>query len=528
MTGKADTSRAGDLLAQARRLMALRRSHEAVPLLNEALKLSPRDSALRLEAGAFALRQGQIDLALRHLAICVEEDPANAAAWVQIGSAHMLARRHEDAAQAYARAREGRGEAAAPSWRYARALRLTGRHREAAQELQPIVDAPNAETAAFHEQALLCMANGRRNDAGRIWQRLAVLGSKSLVGACARARLAMLEDGPVTAPDARRVAFHLKTPFHEAIIRPGYMACRGRHHILVCHEAEEMVAFDPQVIVACDSHIAGLKQLVPGAVTVQTRHGMGSKGHAPLLAQTCDYLCLSHANQEHFFTDRGARPARGFWPIGYLQLDPLLAGNLPVIALPGKTAAPVVLFAPTIGDSVSALGMLGEDPVAALRADPDAFTLVIKAHPETAMRHPEWWQALTDSAARHANTVLVNDPAADIMPFIAACDLLVTDVSSVMFFAAAIDRPLVLLSNPARHDHPDRFDPEGPEWRWRAIGEEVEDATRLAPAIAAALADPARHAGARRACRDDMLGDLTDGRAGARLAQRIAALAPGG
>lgn len=528
MTGDNESSRAGALLTRARSLMALQRSHEAVPLLNEALKLAPRDGPLRLTAGTFALRQGQLDLALHHLRICVEAEPDNASAWTQIGSVHMLARRHGEAAQAFARAREGQGEDAGPSWRYARALRLTGQHRRAAEELQSVLKASSAETAAYHEQALLCVALGRRGDAVKIWERLARLGSKSLIGACARAHLALIEAAAVTAPDARRVAFHLKSPFHEAIVRPGYMACRGRHHVLVCQDAEELVAFDPQVIVACDSHLAGLKGLMPDAVTVQTRHGMGSKGHAPLLAQTCDYLCLSHANQERFFTERGARPARGFWPIGYLQLDPLLNGSLPAIALPGKAGAPVVLFAPTIGDSVSALGMLGDDPVAALRPDPEAFTLVIKAHPETAMRHPGWWKALSASAARHPNTVLVNDAAADIMPFVAACDLMVTDVSSVMFFAVAIDRPLVLLSNPARHDHPDRFDPEGPEWRWRSVGEEVEDGADVATAITRALADHTRHSDMRRACRDDMLGDLTDGRAGERLAQRIAALAAGG
>jgi hypothetical protein len=521
-------NRVATLLAEAQRLMALQRSEQAVPLLNEALKLDPWNSELRLQVGSFALRQGSHKQALRHFEICVAEDPGKSAVWLQIGSCHMLAGRHVEAAQAYAQARQGNGDAGAPSWRYARALRLSGQTAQAAQEIQATVALPNAETAAYHECAQLCMELGKRNDAERIWRRLAALGSKSLVGACARARLAMLDDPPVTAPDAKRVAFHLKSAFHEAIITPGYMACRSSHHVLVSHDAEELVAFDPDVIVACDSHLAAMKTLMPRAITVQTRHGMGSKGHAPLLAQTCDYLCLSHQRQEGFFTGRGVRPARGFWPIGYLQLDPLLNGSLAPAALPGKPWMRSVLFAPTIGESVSALGMLGDDPVAALRPDAEAFMLVIKAHPETAMRHPDWWARLSASARRHANVVLVNDPMADIMPYVAACDLMVTDVSSVMFFAAAVDMPLVLLSNPARHSHPERFDPEGPEWRWRNMGEEVEDAADLPSAIAAVLASPERHGAARQACRDDMLGDLTDGRAGERLSRRIAALAPGG
>ena len=49
-----------------------------------------------------------------------------------------------------------------------------------------------------------------------------------------------------------------------------------------------------------------------------------------------------------------------------------------------------------------------------------------------------------------------------------------------------------------------------------------------ARAIATALADPALHAAGRAACRAAMFGNLTDGRAGERLARRIAGLAPTG
>ncbi|MDA1071612.1 MAG: CDP-glycerol glycerophosphotransferase family protein [Proteobacteria bacterium] len=517
MSPAEDRRRAGELLAQARRLMALKRTHEAIPLLNEALQHDPASAPLRYQVGATALR---------HLTLCVGSAPDHAAAWSQIGACHMLGRRWDEAAKAYGRARAGSGEGSGPNWRLARALRLCGRLAEAEQAMLEVYRAANVETAAAHEHAVLRMALVQRETAAGLWGKLASMGGESLVGATARARLAMLDDGPVTAPDARRVAFHLKTAFHEAVVTPGWMACRGRHEVLVSHDAEELVAFDPQVIVACDSHLAGLKRLMPRAITVQTRHGMGSKGHAALLARSCDYLCLSHGRQEAFFTGQGIRPARGFWPISYLQLDPLLSGSLPPAQVPRQQGRPVVLFAPTIGDSVSALGMLGDDPVAALRPRPEDFTLVIKAHPETRMRHPDWWRVLCASAAAHDHVVLVEETSRDIMPHVAACDLMVTDVSSEMFFAVAIDRPLVLLSNPARHARPERFDPAGPEWRWRSIGEEVEEAAGLPGAIAAALAEPERRAKARRACREEMLGELIDGRAGERLARCIADLVP--
>jgi len=526
VTSQGDRSRAAELLGEARRLMALQRTHLAVPLLNEALRHDPESSELRYHVGALAVRQGELEAALRHLTLCVESEPAHAAGWSRIGGCHMLAGRYPAAAQAYLKARAGIGEESGPSWRLARALRLCGRLAEAERIMQVVYDVPSVETAAVHEYAVLHLTMGQHEAAAMLWRKLAAIKGGSLIAAIARARLAMLEDVPVDVPNARRVAFHLKSPFHEAVLTPGYMACRGHHHLLVSHDAEELVAFDPEVIVACDSHLPGLKRLMPKAVTVQTRHGMASKGHAAVLARHCDYFCLSHGRQEAFFTDQGIHPPGGFWPIGYLQLDPLLNGSLAPAAVPRAQGMPVVLFAPTIGDSVSALGMLGPDPIAALRPDPKSFALVIKPHPETAMRHQSGWRILLASAERHAHDTLISEATCDIMPWIAACDLMVTDVSSVMFFAAAIDRPLVLLSNPARHDHPERFDPDGPEWRWRSIGEEVVDVADLPKAIATALAEPGHRAAARQACRDEMLGDLTDGRAGERLARRIADLVP--
>jgi len=46
----------------------------------------------------------------------------------------------------------------------------------------------------------------------------------------------------------------------------------------------------------------------------------------------------------------------------------------------------------------------------------------------------------------------------------------------------------------------------------------------LPDAITRAIGSPSRHAEAREACRTALFGELTDGRAGERLAERIAAL----
>lgn len=184
----------------------------------------------------------------------------------------------------------------------------------------------------------------------------------------------------------------------------------------------------------------------------------------------------------------------------------------------------MILFAPTIHETVSAMPMLGEDPVSAMRpAAHDAF-LIIKPHPELPQRHPEWMDRLVVAAALHENVMLVTDTHAPIDRYLAAADLLVTDCSSVMFQYLPFDRPLVRLSNPARIGTTERYDPEGPEWTWRQIGEEVHDVSALPAAILHAMAGPGVRARERETCRHAMFGEFTDGRTGERLARHIADL----
>ena len=160
MSTDGDRARAGELLVEARRLMALQRTHLAIPLLNEALSLDPQASAIRYHAGALALRQGEPGAALRHLSLCVEKEPDHAAAWSRIGACHMIARRYPAAAHAYLAASTGSGDESGPSWHLARALRLCGRLGEAERALHAVYEAGNVETAAAHDHALLRLALG--------------------------------------------------------------------------------------------------------------------------------------------------------------------------------------------------------------------------------------------------------------------------------------------------------------------------------------------------------------------------------
>ena len=101
--------------------------------------------------------------------------------------------------------------------------------------------------------------------------------------------------------------------------------------------------------------------------------------------------------------------------------------------------------------------------------------------------------------------------------------MLVTDASSVIFQYLAVDRPIVLMTNPNRYSSP-HFDARGIEWRWRDVGEELHDVECLPAAVARAFDDPALGAERRARYRAELFGDLTDGHAAERLAKHITEL----
>ena len=116
---------------------------------------------------------------------------------------------------------------------------------------------------------------------------------------------------------------------------------------------------------------------------------------------------------------------------------------------------------------------------------------------------------------------MIEDPTANVIPYLKRADLLVSDASSVIFQFLALDRPIVLITNPERR-RSTHFDPNGIEWRWRDVGEEVHDVENLPSVVGEALDNPAGRAERRVHYRQKLFGDLTDGRAAERIAQKIA------
>jgi hypothetical protein len=315
--------------------------------------------------------------------------------------------------------------------------------------------------------------------------------------------------------------------FHEPILRPLYERLSARHRCLLTGNESELVAFNPNVVILGESVAGRLRNQMPRALFVHTRHGLASKNaeYTCRGASDSDYICVTSPAMRQWYLDRGAKPRRDFWVVGYVQMDPLFHGGPipPPVSIP--QGHKVVLYAPTWNTTLSSAPMLGESASELLGGDRGNITVIIKPHPLIAAKSPEWIETWRKATQANPHVHLIEEADRDVVPFLRWADVLVTDASSVQLEFLAMDRPMILISNPMRFGNKE-FEPSGYEWAWRDMGDEIHNVESLPAAIEHALADPrARHA-QRAKYRQLLFGDLTDGRAADRIADRVNALRP--
>lgn len=450
--------------------------------------------------------------------------------------ARLLARRcyalgrYRDAIPAFRRAVEIDATDAEDWFMLGVALRL---EREAAEaqrclERSRALGGERAET--LYELGLALENQGDRAAARAVLQRALAADPRYVPARVAEASLGAAEETarhpPTIAADkVERVALHMNKVFHYPILRPLFDAFAKTHRVLFTADAINLVDFDPDVVVVCDVQARTLRPLLPRAVFVNIRHGAAlTKKFATRAAPHADYVCVGSAAMKAELAASGALPGSRIWVTGFVPMDPLFRRRPVPLPFATGEGRKVVLFAPTYNPYLSAAPMLGPRAADLLRGGRGDVTIVVKPHPFTIERNPEWmaWWRKTARDDRHVH--LVDDPAADVTPYLQAADVLVSDASTVAFAFLALDRPIVLVANPDRFEDTEHFDPDGPEWRWRDLAEDVSDVERLPAAIDRALRDPGARAARRRHYRDLLFGGFTDGRAVERIHAGVNAL----
>ncbi|GMR13698.1 MAG: hypothetical protein BMS9Abin29_1911 [Gemmatimonadota bacterium] len=200
-------------------------------------------------------------------------------------------------------------------------------------------------------------------------------------------------------------------------------------------------------------------------------------------------------------------------PTGFVKVDPLRNGSLDrsqILDEIGFTGdRPVVLYAPT-GQKRNSLEGAGPEVIRRLR-ETGEYDILIKVHDHPRDRGQPGREELLTYLDDHTRMA----PGFDVVPYLFAADLLITDASSVSSEYSLMDRPMVFLDVPdliraAAASKKGRFDMDtwgrrgGPVCRWpdHAVAE-----------VASSLENPDAHGDVRRAMAADLFynpGKATD------------------
>lgn len=234
------------------------------------------------------------------------------------------------------------------------------------------------------------------------------------------------------------------------------------------------------------------------------------------------YRCAYEAYAKHY-PETAAR-LRTF-DVGYPKLDGLVRGDYRrEDILGGLGLAPArstVIFAPSFGKG-AALDVYGEAVFQALaELAEEGFNVIVKLHPvaydptvrQVHFAGKDWPGILQDYVRR---TRLRDAGNVDLTPFLAASDVMVTDVSSAALDFMLLDRPVVFLDCPeflAQVGKPGPYhtflDNPGGDLRaadvGRSAGVVVPDPEAMKQAVRKSLENPGELSEARRRIRDQLL-----------------------
>lgn len=192
--------------------------------------------------------------------------------------------------------------------------------------------------------------------------------------------------------------------------------------------------------------------------------------------------------------------------VGFPKLDGLVRGEIDRAEVRRAHGVPddakCVLYAPTWGEH-SSLESWGEPLVAALGRLPGVHVLVkLHDHAFDASRAGQDWAAATERWS--GPNVVVARGVRDVVPLLAAADVLVTDASSVAQEFCLLDRPIVYADVPALFES-ERYRATVDHETWgRRAGEIAESPDALADAVSRALTDPEARSDVRRGVAEDL------------------------
>jgi len=339
----------------------------------------------------------------------------------------------------------------------------------------------------------------------------------------------MVEDEVCKLGDAPRVGFLVSSSFYHAMLDPVYELLKDEFPCLMTEDTQSMVAFAPRVMVTASMGYAYLRLRLPQTAIVWTRHGFAYNRHAARNSITgCDFACVSSEWVRDEFTQRGWNPRLGYWITGFVPMDSVLndtfSASPPALPESFAHARATLLYAPTWNRFLSSAEVLGPTWIDRLGEVAPDVNVIIKPHASTPVCSPKWMEMWRRAVRRNHRAYLVEDTDSSVYDYFPLADVLLSDASSVIFYYLALDRPLILVSNPRREKDRLCYDPSDPEWQWRDMGIEISREEELTGAVLRCLEHPEEKRTQRALYRERVFGNNLDGLAATKIASQIRSL----
>lgn len=232
---------------------------------------------------------------------------------------------------------------------------------------------------------------------------------------------------------------------------------------------------------------------------VQIFHGVSFKNLAVRdKALVYDFLCLPGRYHAEQYVKQGLiRPNAATALItGFPKVDPLglpVSGReRPLRELQLDPDRRTLLLAPT-GDKHNALELMGREVIQAIAAHAE-WNLLVKPHD-----HPkndiDWFAKLADLEGPRVRLIR----GKNVVPYLQAADVLLTDASSVALEFTLLDRPILFLDTPKLIKRVKKRAPAlDLDTYGRKIGRIVAGPEEVVSAVAECLANPGRESALRR------------------------------
>lgn len=498
----------------------------AIGYYAKALNADPSNADTHNDYGELLAAEAHLSQAIKHFRAAVKISPETARSHINLGKALFLNGNQASGAAAFEESVQLAPNDAEPRFLLGSSYRRMGDPNRALGQFQACIELDARRVDAHYHLGLIHKTLGRLAPARAAFADASSLAPENGYVRAAVESLEAAEAGRDTvekSSTARRIGLHMSDRSHFPVLSPLFSAMRDAHWPLLTADGRELLEFEPDAVLLCGPRIHALRQYLPAIPFVDVLCGLTSR-RFDADDGMADFICASSPDEGQDLIERAGLTRDQLLITGYVGNDMLFQGAPPALAFDLPEDFKTVLYAPTWQPSLTSAAMLGENVVDLIRGKRRDLSVIICPDPLMYKQHPDWIAAWQRLAENDPNVHLAVQPETDVVPLLRAADVLVSDAAGAIMQFLALDRPVVLINNPNRTKDTEHYHADSIEWRARDIGVEIDDPAELAVAVAKALDDPGLGSEGRTRHRAWLFGGLTDGAAGARIIERVAAL----